>query len=101
MWITYARKLGLGYGMKAFAALFSLPKQKLIELGLGNWNGKLMLFPKEWYNAIPKDFPIESINGEIEPFEPGVTDDDIRFGYLAYGISAFDGVEEDEHNQTY
>jgi len=55
-----------------------------------NWvgfNGKtLMLLPGEWYAKIPAGFEIIDINGCKETFQPGVTDDDIRFGCLAYGI---------------
>lgn len=46
----------------------------------------LMLFPYEWYDHIPAGFEIEVIDGEIERFDPGETDDDMRFGVLAYGI---------------
>lgn len=72
----------------------------LRELGCRRWNdpslaedgdevfgGKtLMLFPGEWYRHIPEGFPIVGISGEREHFEPGVADDDIRFGCLPYGI---------------
>jgi hypothetical protein len=69
----------------------------LKELGCRVWNdpreaddefdgGTLLLFPGEWYPRIPADFPIVTINGCAERFVPGVTDDDIRFGCLAYGI---------------
>lgn len=46
----------------------------------------LWLFPAEWYSAIPAGFPVTDINGCIEPFLPGTTDDDRRFGLLAYGL---------------
>lgn len=47
---------------------------------------ELMLFPAEWYASIPAGFPIVDINGKLEDFEPGKTDDDRRFGLLAYGV---------------
>lgn len=47
---------------------------------------ELWLFPAEWYAAIPAGFPVTDINGCIEPFIPGKTDDDRRFGLLAYGM---------------
>jgi len=49
---------------------------------------ELLLFPGEWYNHIPPGFEVVDINGETEPFVPGHTDDDIRFGCLAFGILA-------------
>jgi hypothetical protein len=43
-------------------------------------------FPAEWYDHIPEGFEIVTINGAMKPFERGVTDDDRRFGLLAFGI---------------
>jgi hypothetical protein len=62
----------------------------LRALGFGVWdedaNGKHWLFPKEWYAIIPNGFMVTDINGEQEPFERGVTDDDYRFGCLSFGF---------------
>lgn len=72
--------------------LTRLSADTLKSLGCGTWdepdeNGKvLMLFPYQWYPHIPAGFEIEDINGETERFEPGKTDDDRRFGCLAYGV---------------
>lgn len=74
--------------------LRTLRSSTLKAIGCGTWdapdeNGTvLMLFPKEWYAHIPEGFLVEDINGEQEAFTPGVTDDDYRFGCLAYGIRA-------------
>ncbi len=76
--------------------LWGMPKAKLRKLGLGNWDGRLMLFPGEWYAHIPKGFVIESINGKRQKFVPGKTDNDIRFSCLPYGVAAQDGVVEDD-----
>ncbi len=46
----------------------------------------LWLFPAEWYEHIPKGLKIVDINGVVENFEPNKTDDDRRFGCLAYGF---------------
>lgn len=84
----------------AWDALYTLDVIALREMGLGRWNDPtnpdlddaafggrtLMLFPGEWYSSIPEGFTIFSIVGPITSFKPGVTDDDIRFGYLAYGV---------------
>lgn len=84
--------------------LKGLPSQSpgmLRELGLRPWNdpndpedagvtrrigGTLWLFPGEWYHYIPDGFVVTDISGCQEWFESGTTDDDIRFGCLAYGI---------------
>lgn len=71
----------------------NLPKksdEELIALGLGVWDtkadGTQYLFPKEWYDIIPKGLMVMCIDGDEEPFEPGVTDNDYRYGCLAYGF---------------
>lgn len=46
----------------------------------------IWLFPKEWYDLIPNGFIVTGLNGESYPFESGKSDDDTRFGCLAYGI---------------
>lgn len=73
-----------------YAALPLLDPQNLKEIGCGVWNkenGKtLWLFPKEWYAYIPNGTRIVDINGDVEQFVRGETDDDIRYGMLAYGF---------------
>lgn len=74
--------------------LRTLSVSTLASIGCGKWdapdeNGTvLMLFPKEWYAHIPAGFEVECIDGTAERFAPGETDDDYRFGCLAYGIRA-------------
>lgn len=46
----------------------------------------ILLFPSEWYDIIPDGFMVTGLYGEQYPFEKGKTDDDKRFGCLAYGI---------------
>ena len=62
----------------------------LCALGFGVWNeneeGKHWLFPKEWYDIIPDGHPIVYITGEQSEFKCGETDDDYRFGCLAFGF---------------
>lgn len=83
-----------------FEALLELPAKTLQALGMRPWGtlgesadggdvpGEkvLYLFPWEWYPHIPANFTCVGIDGETFPFEPGVTDNDKRFGLLAYGI---------------
>ena len=46
----------------------------------------VLLFPCEWYDVIPTGYMVTDIFGEAEPFIPGKTDDDKRFGCLSFGI---------------
>jgi hypothetical protein len=46
----------------------------------------LMLFPGEWYSAIPRGLEIVNIFGVPKVFVPGQTDDDIRIGCLSFGV---------------
>lgn len=65
---------------------------ELRAMGCGAWANRrsdktsLMLFPAEWYEAIPSGFEVETISGRTEFFVPGETDNDRRFGCLAYGV---------------
>lgn len=62
----------------------------LLALGFGVWDetekGKHWLFPKEWYGIIPNGYPIVGISGVRKEFKRGETDDDYRFGCLAFGF---------------
>lgn len=76
-----------------FIDLHKLPPATLRAIGCSAWdepdaNGKqLWLLPGEWYDHIPEGMPLVCIDGKTEPFERGKTDDDTRFGCLAYGIT--------------
>lgn len=75
-----------------FAELSNLPAETLKAIGCQKWDepnadGEThWLYPHEWYGIIPDGTPIVSISGEKELFQRGVTDDDMRFGALAYGF---------------
>jgi len=70
-----------------FEALRALPRDQLMRLGLRAWDESgLLLFPVEWYSLIPDGFEVLTISGKREQFVAGVTDDDCRYGVLAYGI---------------
>jgi hypothetical protein len=73
-----------------FQQLATRDEATLKALGLGIWNrddkGTHWLFPKEWYSRIPDGLEIVSISGERELFKRGETDDDYRFGMLAFGF---------------
>jgi len=73
-----------------WAAMYTKSTEELKQLGLGIWDKTEetthFLFPKEWYSIIPAGMMITYIDGKSEPFQPGITDDDYRFGCLAYGF---------------
>lgn len=85
-------------------ALRKMTSSELKALGMGVWSTAsfpartaLMLLPGEWYAHIPDGYAVETINGKTSSFRKGKTDNDIRFGCLAYGIRvAHDGFEKDE-----
>ncbi len=74
-----------------------LPRDTLFRMGLGNWDGRLMLFPKEWSLHIPTGLLVEDINGDSGAFDrvSGVNGD-TRYGFLAHGVPAVDGVVEED-----
>jgi len=65
------------------------PDWKLKALGLGTWTAKdgriHWLFPAAWYGHIPEGYKVRSITGEVSAFARGVTSNDRRFGFLAFG----------------
>ena len=71
-----------------FDSLRTLSDKALRFLCLKPWDDEhsLWLYPGEWYESIPAGYVIVDINGREEPFESGLTDDDIRFGCLPYGF---------------
>jgi hypothetical protein len=73
-----------------YAALKLLDADSLKKIGCQIWDkekGKTTwLFPYEWYNHIPDGTEIVDINGDVEIFKQGETDNDMRFGALAYGF---------------
>lgn len=73
-------------------ALRTLTVAQLKEMGCGSWDGRLMLFPHEWFHKIPNGLVVEDISGELIVWDRFSADDDKRFGCLAYGIPAIDGV---------
>ena len=66
--------------------LHKLDEKTLRALGLAPWDDKLWLIPHEWFIHIPLGFELLCIDGAEESFDPAKTDDDMRFGMLAYGI---------------
>lgn len=68
-------------------ALKKAPPDVLKDIGLCQWDEKIWLFPQEWYDYIPEEYEIVDIFGKTEKFQKGITDDDIRFGCLSFGLS--------------
>ena len=73
-------------GKEWFDKLKTLPHETLIAIGMGVWENGHYLYPKEWYSFIPNGYIVTDINNEDELFKRGETDNDIRFGCLAYGF---------------
>ena len=75
-----------------FGNLFTLCEETLREIGCQKWsepdeNGEVLwLYPGEWYDHIPDGTTIVDIGGNRELFKRGETDDDRRYGALAYGF---------------
>lgn len=76
--------------VEEYDKLKECPKDLLIEMCCSIWekNNKTehWLFPGEWYDWIPDNYPIVDIFGNIEKFKYGETDDDTRYGCLPYGF---------------
>lgn len=75
-----------------FERLRELSEDTLKAIGCQQWDepdadgNVLWLYPAEWYAHIPDGTTIHDINGHVEQFKRGETDDDMRFGALAYGF---------------
>lgn len=54
------------------------------SVGMGNWDGEMVLLPGAWIDAIPDDLEIESITGKIGNWV-ALKNDDTRMGMLALG----------------
>ena len=75
-----------------FRKLPELSEETLKAIGCQKWDKPdenkevLWLFPHEWYDHIPDGLDIVYISGRREKFKHGGTDNDMRFGALAYGF---------------
>jgi hypothetical protein len=76
----------------AFDKLHTLSKEALKSRGCQMWDepdaegNVLWLYPATWYDHIPEGTEMVCIDGEKSAFKRGVTDDDMRYGALAYGF---------------
>jgi hypothetical protein len=77
-------------------ALRDMPMGALCEMGCGNWDGLVAMFPHEWYARVPEGFQVTDIFHNDEPFQRGVTDDDMRYGCLSFGVRAKGGKAIDD-----
>jgi hypothetical protein len=70
--------------------LGNISPDRLLQFGCQIWDENAdvthWLFPGQWYQFIPDGLSVIGINKDIKVFRRGVTDDDIRFGALAYGF---------------
>ena len=83
-----------------FDALKTLPKEVLKKMGVRIWdeeNGEIhYLYPGEWFNLIPEGLLVIDIGGKEELFSKEKSDDDIRFGCLAYGFKRIEEIKKPE-----
>ena len=73
--------------MKEFTA--SLAELTIIQLqnaGFGRYDDHLWLFPLGWFDKIPNGFECVGIDGKKFEFNSQTTDNDVRYGCLAFGI---------------
>lgn len=75
---------------REYDALKLMEPNNLKDIGCQIWdreNGRThWLYPYEWYPFIPNGYGITFIGGDTGIFRKGETDDDIRFGALAFGF---------------
>lgn len=69
-----------------FGMLHAMPEKTLRAVGMLPWDGRLWLFPYQWFALIPQGLPVECIDGEKLAWDNATCDDDMRYGALAYGI---------------
>lgn len=82
-----------------YQAIRLLDKEGRKAIGMGLWSDEdpeLWLFPAEWYAHIPAGTEIVDICGDTEHFILGKTDDDRRFGALAFGFEYAKSSDEDK-----
>ena len=79
-----------------FESLATKDAATLRAMGFGMWDEDEKcihwLYPAEWYDRIPDGLNILSISGDVEVFKRGETDDDRRFGMLAFGFLQAHGI---------
>lgn len=75
-----------GFGFRIWDTMNNIISENETSKELLKEDENVILFPGEWYNVIPEDFIVTDIFGEENPFKKNVSDDDIRFGCLAYGF---------------
>lgn len=76
----------------------NLTKEEILEMGMRVWGPEeldgektgrtLWLFPVSYYEYIPAGFPIVCIDWSRKVFNPHITDNDTRFGMMAFGVLA-------------
>ena len=83
--VTYIPKT-----VREYDALTRLGKDELKSVGCSLWDDEggflHWLYPAEWYDFIPDGYVMTDICGKEEKFKAGKTDNDQRFGCLAYGF---------------
>lgn len=66
--------------------LIDLSTEEPVPLSFLEEDEDIILFPGEWYDLIPDGFKCTSLNGKSYTFRKGISNNDTRFGCLAYGL---------------
>ena len=76
--------------LEEYEALKLMTPENLEKVGCQVWEKTQetihWLYPVEWYGYIPEGLQVVNICGDTEKFRKGFSDDDKRFGALAYGF---------------
>jgi hypothetical protein len=73
-------------GKEFLDALKTAPPELLKDIGLGQWDGDLWLFPAEWHGHIPEGYPVVNIFWNTRRFRLQDNQTDRREGLLSFGI---------------
>jgi hypothetical protein len=85
-----------------FNRIAEFSDETLKAIGCRAWdepdqNGDVLwLFPYQWYNHIPDGLMVHGISNDFYAFKRGETDDDMRYGVLAYGFKKRATVSQKE-----
>lgn len=67
--------------------LRTIPREELYELGFGNWDHEMLLFPLWVVNFIKDGEKVVDINGKESILDSETRkDNDVRYGCVAYGF---------------
>lgn len=76
--------------VQEYEALPKMDEKTLIDIGCQMWDEKdnmiHWLYPAQWFEFIPEGFEVYTIGERYVKFNKNTSDNDTRFGALAYGF---------------